>query len=81
MIPDADVREELRLVDVGLGMAQAIAARQPEDSTREGYLRHDANVCVGLAVGGLVALGAFMRGEPVERSPELRALSAAIPGA
>ena len=78
LIPDADVREELRLVDVGLGMSRAIAAGLPEGSTRDGYLRHDANVCVALAVGGLIILGTFMRGERVQRSPELQALFAAM---
>jgi hypothetical protein len=78
LIPDAHVREELRIVDVCIGSARVIAGALPDVSTRDGYLRHDANVCVTVAVEGLTVVGAFLRGERTRPSEKLQALWAAV---
>ncbi|WP_327009729.1 hypothetical protein OHA72_22365 [Dactylosporangium sp. NBC_01737] len=78
LIPDAGVREELRIADICIGSARIIAAGLPDASTRGGYLRHDANVCVTAALEGLTVVGAFLRGERVKPSEQLQILWAAV---
>jgi hypothetical protein len=71
LIPDSHVREELRIMDICLGNASTIAARLPDESTRDGYLRSDGNVCVDLAVEGLLIVGRYLRGERARPSEKL----------
>jgi hypothetical protein len=78
LIPDPRVREELQMVDVSMGYVKQIAAGLADDQARDGYLRHDGNVCVVLAVLGLRIVGAFLRGERFRSSEYLRVLWAAM---